>query len=75
MEMEAIMSPIFNHHALHGLPTNALEHLRETLRQSLGNADLQERERANLHAALASVEAVLRKRQAPRAPRPRAPSP
>ncbi|MBM9593933.1 hypothetical protein [Roseitranquillus sediminis] len=68
------MSPIFNHHALHGLPTNALEHLRETLRQALGNADLQECERANLHAALASVEAVLRKRQVPPAPKPRAPS-
>jgi hypothetical protein len=73
--MEAIMSPIFNHHALHGLPTNALEHLRETLRQSLGNADLLEHERANLHAALASIETVLRKRQAPPAPKPDAPSP
>jgi hypothetical protein len=73
--MEAIMSPIFNHHALHGLPTNALQHLRETLRQSLGNVDLQENERANLHAALASVETVLRKRQAPPAPQPQAPSP
>lgn len=69
------MSPIFNHHALHGLPTQALDHLRETLRQALGNADLQEHERANLHAALTSVEAVLRKRQAPPAPKPRAPSP
>ena len=69
------MSPIFNHHALHGLPIHALEHLRETLRQSLGNADLQERERANLHAALANVETLLRTRQAPPAPHPRAPSP
>ena len=69
------MSPIFNHHALRGLPTHALEHLRETMRQSLGNADLQERERENLHAALASIETVLRKRQAPPAPTPRAPSP
>ncbi|WP_281823917.1 hypothetical protein [Jannaschia rubra] len=69
------MSPIYNHHALNGLPTNALEHLRQTLLQSLGNADLQEHERANLHAALASVETVLRKRQAPPAPKPRAPSP
>jgi len=69
------MSPIFNHHALHGLPTNALEHLRETLRQALGNANLQEHDRANLHAALASVEAVLCKRQAQPAPTPRAPSP
>lgn len=69
------MSPILNHHALHGLPTNALEYLRETLLQYLGNADLQEHERANLHVALARVETVLRKRQAPPAPRPRAPSP
>ena len=69
------MSPIFNHHALHGLPTYALEHLRETLRQSLGNADLKEHERINLHAALASIETVLSKRQAPPAPHPRAPSP
>lgn len=69
------MSPIFNHHALHGLPTNALEHLRETLRQALGNPDLQEGERANLHAALASIETVLRKRQAPPAPSPFGPSP
>lgn len=69
------MSPIFNHHALYGLPTHALEHLRETLRQSLGNADLQERERVNLHSALANVEAVLRKRHARPAPQPRAPSP
>jgi len=69
------MSPIFNHHALHGLPTNALEQLRETLRQALGNADLQERESVNLHAALASVETVLRKRQARLTPKPSAPSP
>lgn len=69
------MSPIFNHHALHGLPTGALEQLRETLCQALGNTDLQEDERANLHAALASVEAVLRKRHAPPAPTSRAPSP
>ncbi len=69
------MSPIFNHHALHGLPTNALEHLRETLRQALSNPDLQEHERANLHAALASIETLLRKRQAPPAPRPFCPSP
>jgi hypothetical protein len=73
--MEAIMSPIFNHHALHGRPTHALEHLRETLSQSLGNADLQDYERANLHAALASVETVLRKRQAPLGPKPFGPSP
>ncbi len=69
------MSPIFNHHALYGLPINALEQLRETLRQSLGNADLQNQERTNLHAALANVEAVLRKRQAPPAQKPSAPSP
>ncbi len=73
--MEAIMSPIFNHHALRGLPTNAIEHLRETLRQALGQEDLSETECANLHAALASVETVLRKRQAPPAPKPFSPSP
>jgi len=69
------MLPIFNHHALHGLSTSTLEHLRETLRQALGNADLQERERASLHAALTSIETVLRKRQAPPTPKPCAPSP
>lgn len=69
------MSPIFNHHALHGLPTHALEYLRETLRRSLDNTDLHEHERANLHAALTSIETVLRKRQAPPAPKSRAPSP
>ena len=69
------MSPIFNHHALHGLPTNALDYLRETLRQALGNTDLEEQESANLHAALASVETVLRKRQAPPEPKPFGPSP
>lgn len=69
------MSPIFNHHALYGLPIHALEHLRETLRQALGNTELQGHERANLHAALASIEAVLRKRQVPPAPKPFGPSP
>lgn len=69
------MSPIFNHHALHGLPTHALEHLRETLRRALGQESLSESERANLHAALACVEAVLGKRQAPPAPKPFGPSP
>lgn len=63
------MSPIFNHHALHGLPTNALEHLRETLRQSLSREHLSKCERMNLHAALARIEAVLRSRKTPPAPR------
>ena len=53
------MSPIFNHHALQGLSTCDLEKLRETLRQSLGQEGLSERERINLHAALASIEIVL----------------
>ena len=69
------MSPIFNHRALHGLPTKALEPLRQTLLLSIGQEFLSEPERANLHAALASVETALRKRQAPPAPQPRAPSP
>jgi len=73
--MESIMSPIFDHHALYGLPTNALEHLRETLRQSLGQEDLSETERAKLHAVLASIDTVLRKRQTPPAPKPFGPSP
>jgi hypothetical protein len=63
--MEAIMSPIFNQHTLHGLTTSELEFLRETLRAALANPDLQECERTNLYSALASIEAVLRKRCAP----------
>lgn len=62
------MSPIFNHHALRGLTTSELELLRETLRRSLGQEDLTERNRINLHAALASVDALLRQRHAPQAP-------
>jgi len=69
------MSPIFNHHALRGLSTSDLEKLRETLRQSLGQEGLSERERINLHAALASVESVLRMRYAQHAPKTLAPSP
>jgi len=75
MEMEAIMSPIFNHHALRGLTISELELLREKLRLSLGQENLTERERINLRAALASVEALLRQRHAPQAPKPSAPSP
>lgn len=69
------MSPIFNHHALSGLSTSALEQLRNTIRLSLGSDRLSERERINLHAALASIEAALRTRAAPPAPRSPAPSP
>ena len=69
------MSPIFNHHALCGLSTSDLEKLRETLRKSFGQENLTERERINLHAALVSIETVLRKRYAPPAPKPFAPSP
>ena len=69
------MSPIFNHHALHGLTASELELLRETLRRSLGQEGLTEPDRINLHAALASVETVLRQRYAPQAPKPCAPSP
>lgn len=69
------MSPIFNHHALRGRTTSELELLRETLRRSLGQEGLTESDRINLHAALASVEAVLRQRHAPQAPKPSAPSP
>ncbi len=74
-EMQAIMSPIFNHHALRGLTTNELELLRKTLRRSLGQESLTESDRINLHAALASVEALLRNRHTPQAPKPSAPSP
>lgn len=69
------MSPIFNHHALRGRTTSELELLKETLRQSLGQDNLNERDRINLHAALASIETVLRQRHAPQAPKPSAPSP
>ena len=74
-EKEAIMSPIFNHHALRGLSTSALEQLRSAIRQSLGSDRLSEQERINLHAALASVEVVLRTHAAPPAPGSPAPSP
>lgn len=69
------MSPIINHHALRGLTSSELELLKETLRRSLGQEGLTERDQINLHAALASVEAVLRQRHAPQAPKPPAPSP
>lgn len=75
MEMEAIMSPIFNHHALHGLTTSELELLRETLRQALTQENLEECVRINLNAALTLVETVLRARAAPPAPKGPAPSP
>lgn len=67
------MSPIFNHHALKGLSTSALEQLRSTIRLSLGSDRLSEHERINLHAALASIEAVLRTRATPTVPRSPAP--
>jgi hypothetical protein len=73
-EKEAIMSPIFNHHALRGLSTSALEQLRSVVLQSLGSDRLSEAERINLHAALASIEAVLRTRAAQPVPRIPAPS-
>ena len=69
------MSPIFNHHALNGLSTSALEQLRSAIRKSLGSDRLSKPERINLHAALASIETVLRTRAAPPAPRSPAPSP
>ena len=69
------MSPIFNHQALQGLSTCDLEKLRETLRQSLGQEGLSERERINLNAALGSIETVLRTRYALPAPKILAPSP
>ncbi len=69
------MSPIFNHHALKGLSASALEQLRSTILQSLGSDRLSEHDRINLHAALASIEAVLRCRAAPPAPKGPAPSP
>lgn len=69
------MSPIFNHHALRGLSTSALEQLRSTIRQCLCSDRLSELERINLRAALASIETVLRTRAAPPAPQSPAPSP
>lgn len=67
------MSPIFNHHALNRLPTIELDLLRAALRRCLNNQTLTEEERAKLHAALASVERVLRTRSSsvPGTSRPR----
>ncbi len=69
------MFPIFNHHALRGLSTSALEQLRSIIRQSLGSDRLSEQERINLQAARARIDAVLRTRAAPPAPSIPAPSP
>lgn len=69
------MSPIFNHQALHGLKTSELQLLRETLRQALAQENLSECTRMKLYAALDSIEAALRQRHAPQAPKPSAPSP
>lgn len=69
------MSPIFNHHALSGLPTSALEHLRATLVLMLASPTISDAERAQFHAALESVHAVLRNRAAQPRTAPAAPSP
>lgn len=69
------MSPIFNHHALRGLSTATLSHLRGIILQRLGATALSEREYAQLHAALASIHAVLRNPTAPPRPNAAAPSP
>lgn len=67
------MSPIFNHHALRGLSTATLNHLRGIILHLLGAADLADSKHAQLHAALADIHAVLRNRTAQ--PAPAAPSP
>lgn len=69
------MSPIFNHHALRGLSTATLNHLRGLILQRLGSADLSADKHAQLHAALADVHAVLRSRAASPRSEPAAPSP
>lgn len=69
------MSPIFNHHALRGLSTEVLNHLRTIILQRLGAADLTDSEHAQLHAALADIHAVLRSRATPPRSAPAAPSP
>lgn len=69
------MSPIFNHHALRGLSTATLNHLRSIILQRLGAAYLADSEHAQLHAALAVIHAVLRSRAALPRPAPSAPSP
>lgn len=69
------MSPIFNHHALRGLSTATLNHLRSIILQRLGSADLADSEHAQLHAALADIHGVLRCRATPSRPAPVTPSP
>ncbi|MFV0302497.1 MAG: hypothetical protein ACK5IP_16785 [Paracoccus sp. (in: a-proteobacteria)] len=69
------MSPIFNHHALRGLSTGALNHLRSIILHRLGAADITNSEHAQLHAALVSIDAVLRGRTVQQAPRPCTPAP
>lgn len=69
------MSPIFNHHALRGLSTVTLNHLRGIILHLLDTADLAADEHTQLHAALAAIHAVLRNRAAPPRPAPAAPSP
>lgn len=69
------MSPTFNHHALRGLSTATLHHLRRIILQRLGTADLADSEHAQLHTALADIHTVLRARAAQLRPAPAAPSP
>ena len=69
------MSPIFNHHALRGLSTATLNHLRRIILHLLGNADLAADEHTQLHAALAAIHAVLRNRAAQPRPAAATPSP
>lgn len=69
------MLPIFNHHALRGLSTATLHHLRSIILQRLGAADLADSQHSQLHAALADIHAVLRSRATPPRAAPAAPSP
>jgi hypothetical protein len=64
---EAIMSPIFNSSALHGLSNHALHRLRAALLEGLScGHHLTEGDRCQFCAALQSVDAVLRSRSMPR---------
>lgn len=69
------MTPIFNHHALRGLSSATLHHLRGIILQRLGTADLSECDRARLLAALADIHAALSRRAAPPIAAHSAPSP
>ncbi|KPQ15968.1 MAG: hypothetical protein HLUCCO18_09905 [Rhodobacteraceae bacterium HLUCCO18] len=69
------MSPIFNSAALGGLSDHALRHLRSILLESLASSRFTPAERLVMQAALERVEAILRRRLAPKPPSGSSPSP